>query len=217
MRAYLLGVCCLAVLSCREIQSIVPPVTVQGYQLNGTVTTSNGIPLDSVDVTLYYTYVLFGRSPIDTQTVYVDDSTKFVDISVYTTRNVFVRRLFFGFRNVGPVPRFRWNGTDDNGNLVPSAEYIVRYTIDTAVVKQSPVLINGNSTASTDGSGQFTILNDHLPIGLVVDVYDLSGNYLETDRVLSRVILEFNKSNLHAVYSIEVIHNQITSRVFTLP
>jgi hypothetical protein len=208
--------CCLVTLSCREIQPVLPPVTVHGYQINGTVSTSNGIPLDSVDVRLYYRYQLFSTSPIDTQTVYVADSTKILDISVYTVNNVFVRNLFFGFRRIGVVPRARWDGVDDDGKAVPSGKYIIRYVVDTAIVKQSATVVEGHSTAMSDATGRFTITNDHFPIGDIFDFYDSQGAYVESDMIISNVDLELRKSNLYETYPVELINNQITSGVFIL-
>lgn len=216
MRLRYIGICCVIFFSCREIQPFNPPAVISGYQITGTVTTSNGIALDSVDIRLYFNYAHYDDSPIDTQRVYVTDPTHIVDISVYNTQNMYIRNLFLGFRSAGVVPRAYWNGNDQNGKPAASGMYTIRYVIDTAVVKQSAVVIDGRSTATTDAAGNFTISNTHLPVGQIIDMYDSSGIYIATNRVLSNVILEFNKLNLHAVYEVVLQHNQISTGVFTL-
>ena len=69
MRYVLVGMLSVAALKCREIQPLTPVVTVHGYQINGTVSTPNGVPLAGVEVILYYNYVFADPSPADTQAV----------------------------------------------------------------------------------------------------------------------------------------------------
>ncbi len=216
MRLWYIGICCIICFSCREIQPFTPPAVINGYQITGNVTTANGIALDSVDIRLYFNFAHYTNSPIDTQRVYVTDPSKTLDISVYDPKNVYIRNLFLGFRPVGIVPRAYWNGLDQYGKPAPSGSYNIRYVIDTAVVKQSAVIIDGHSTATTDAFGNFTITNEHFPVGQIIDRYDSAGAYIATDRILSNVILEFNKFNLHAVYEIELEPNQISTGAFVL-
>ncbi|MBI4548845.1 MAG: hypothetical protein HY707_12755 [Ignavibacteriae bacterium] len=208
---------CLAIVSCRDIQPFEAELTVKGYQINGTVTTENGVPLDSVQVILYYNYNLMGTTPIDTVQVYLTDLTQVVDVAVYTPRFEFVRQLCLNcLDTVGPVPRFQWNGRDNSGRMCPSGKYLIRYVIDNVIVKDSPLILEGRTTAMTDADGRFTITNDRLPIGEVVDRYDSNDQYLGTFEVTPTVELLFNKFALYVPYSLIVTKDRITTGVFTL-
>ena len=216
MRLFVLGICCLFVNSCREIQPVTPSVTISGYQITGTVISSNGTVLDSVAVKLSYDYQLFGNVKTDTQTVYVSDPAKIVDVSVYNSKNIFVRNLYFGTHSVGVVPRAFWNELDDHGQLVPSGKYNIRYIIDGTIIKQSPVIIDGNLTTITNSSGNFTITNDYLPVGEIFDYYDSVGVYQITRQVQPYIILEFTKFNLSGTYAVYVRDNQIINAEFII-
>jgi hypothetical protein len=185
--------------------------------LNGTVTSPNGIPLDSVGVRLYYSYDIVSYDPIDTQQVIVTDSTRIVDVSVYTPDHVFVKQLYFNYRPRGPVPHFLWDERDQTGAPVSSGEYLIRYAIDTTVVKYSVVVIDGHTTATTDGFGRFTITAQHLPVGTVFDAYTQLNAYDVTLRVRAQVDLFLYKGALNAPYpSVLLKKDQITTAGFTL-
>ena len=215
MRYVLCGIFSLVFLRCRDVQPFGSPTPVQGYQINGTVSNTSGVPIDSVDVILDY-YGQPQAVPFDTQRVVLTDSTLFVDISVYTPQNVYLRRLFGGFRSVGILPRLHWDGLDDAGKPVPSGKYIVRYTLGSEIAKQIPTLIFLRSTAMTDGGGHFTITNDHLPIGDLFDFYDNTGAYVETIQIVSNVILDFKKLTLDKTYDVRLKKNHITTENFIL-
>ena len=208
---------CVALASCRDVQPSQTSSVIQGFQLDGTVTSANGIPLDSVSVRLYYDFHDFGNDPVDTQQVVVTDSTRIVDVSVYTPKLVFIRQLFFNYRRTGPVPRFTWDQRDQHGALVPSGEYWIRYAIDTAVVKYSVVVIDGRITALTDRLGHFVIPGEHLPVGTVFDAYTPENVYDATVRVGSDVGLILFKAGLQVEYPyVQLKKNQITTALFTL-
>jgi hypothetical protein len=215
VRYVLCGILSLSALRCREIQPFGNPTPVQGYQINGTVSSSGGVPIDGVDVILDY-YAEPETVPVDTQHVVLADSTLFVDISVYTPQNVFLRRLFGGFRLPGVVPRAQWDGLDVDGRRVPSGKYFIRYTVGSEIVKQVPTIIYFHSTAMTDPGGHFTITNDHLPIGELFDIYDTTGAYVETIRIVPDVILDFKKLSLDKTYDLLLTKNQITTGNFIL-
>jgi hypothetical protein len=217
VRYLLLCVPCSVLVSCRDIEPFQTSTPIQGYQLNGTVTSANGIPLDSVSVRLYYDYDIISYDPIDTQQVIVTDSTRIVDVAVYTPALVFVRQLFFNYLHTGPVRHFLWDERDEHGATVPSGEYLIRYAIDTAVVKFSVVVIEGHVTAVTDGLGHFVIRGDRLPVGTVFDSYTTQNAYDMTLRVRPDVGLVLLKAAKRADYpSIQLKKDQITTAGFTL-
>jgi hypothetical protein len=216
VRYVLVGMLGVVALRCRDIQPVTSSSTVQGYQLNGTFITSDGIPIDNADVILSYKYVPVDTTATDTQSVVLVDSLLFVDISVYTVHNVYIRRLFDGFRSPGVIPRARWDGFDNDGNLVPSGKYLIRYTLGPTIAKEAPVLIDGHKTTATDANGQFIITKDNFPIGDVFDIYNNDGTYYKTVQVLSTVDLEFKKLALDTVFSVTLTKDQITNEVFTI-
>ena len=216
MRCTVLVLFCVFGLSCRDVQPVEQAATIEGYQLHGTVTAANGAPLDSVEVRLYYIYNVVQQTPIDTQLVVVTDSTKILDISVYTLTYRFIRELYFGYRRTGVIPRFRWDGRDTEGVPVPSGKYFIRYLIDTVVVKYSPVVVDGNPTAFTDASGHFTIRNDSFPIRELFDLYNAENLYIGTYEVLPVIDLEFRKLNLRRTYRVELTRDRATPGMFTL-
>jgi hypothetical protein len=216
-RYVLLGILCTTALACRDILPFTDESSIQGYQLNGAVTTPNGVPIDSVDVSLYYDYDFISDTPVDTLRVVVTKPLSFVDIAVYTSDLKFVRQLFFDYRTTGVVPRAHWNGRDMNGRIVPSGKYLVRYAVDTAIVKYSPVIIEGKVTASTDAKGLFTLTPDRFPIGDVVDLYDVSDVYIGTYSVSSSVDIELQKLTLRRVYTdVGMEKNKITTKSFII-
>ncbi len=203
--------------SCREILPVQTTSSAVGYQFDGIVTTASGLAFPGVQVRLYYEYQLVSETQTDTIPVIVRDSTRIVDIAVYTPRYAFVRELFLGYRPVGPVPRALWDGLDASGNSVPSGEYLIRYVVDTAIVKYSPVIVDGHTSAVTDANGRFVIPNDRLPVGAVADFYDLDGTFAGAFEVLPVIDLVFIKEALSSIYqSITITNNQITTGAFTL-
>ena len=161
-QAVLIGLCAL-LFSCRDIQPFQTTSSIQGYQLDGTVTSPNGIPLDSVVVRLFYNYDVVSDTPIDTQKVIVTDPNKIVDVAVYTPDYAFVRQLFLNYLPRGSVPHFLWDGRDLHGAIAPSGEYLVRYAIDSVIFKYSIVVVGGNVSATTDPLGHFVLTGDRLP------------------------------------------------------
>ena len=74
MRLFITGCFICVSLSCREVQPFESVQTIGGYQLDGEVTTSIGVPVEGVDVRLYFNYQYISDAPGDTQTVYVRDA-----------------------------------------------------------------------------------------------------------------------------------------------
>jgi hypothetical protein len=204
--------------SCREVLPLEISSPITGYQLDGTVTTSNGVPVSGVEVVLYYEKDLTGTQPTDTASVVVRDPTKPVDVAVYTEKLQFVRQLFLGYKPAGVLPPMLWNGTDKNGAPVPSGKYVIRYVVDTAIVKFSPVLVEGHTTTVTDQLGHFTLNADRLPIGETFDLYSSTNAYVGTYQVVPSVdIILRTASSRMAYLTIDLLLNQVTSKVFILP
>lgn len=217
MRWCTIGMFAVLLSSCREIQPLDSRSAIQGYQLEGTVTSSNGIPVDGVDVRLYYSYQYISATRVDTQIVRVTDPTRPVGVSVYSSNFNFVRELFLGYMPVGVVPRWPWDGNDQNGNPVPSGKYLVRYSVDTAIVKFSPVIVEGHITVKSDAAGEFILNSRFLPIGERFDLYDQFEQFAGAYQVLPRIHLTLRKGNVHATYrDIPLTRNTITRNVFTI-
>lgn len=188
MRYALLGLLCLIIISCRELEPLTGSQVIDGYQIDGRVTTVNGVPIDSVEVKLYYYYTYFSSTPIDTIPVVVTDSLKVVDISVVDRKFRFIRTIFFGlWGRTGIIPRIYWNGRDLNNQPVLSGLYYIQYIVDTVLVKSSPVIVDGHVTAITDNRGRFSIVNYNLPIGSVFDVYNDDDSFYGVMKVLPKV------------------------------
>ena len=212
----IIGCLCLALIGCREIQPFETISATQGYQIKGKVTNASGVPLDSVRVRLYFNLNLVGTTPIDAQAVIVTEPVSIVQITVYTPDYVFVRQIFSDHLTRGPVPRARWDGNDQKGAPVASGKYLIRYVIDTTIVKDSPVLVDGHLMGVTDALGRFTITPDRLPVAEMFDRYFSDNTYNGTFQVQPTVGLDFRKSFFHQAYSLELQKDKITSAVFIL-
>ena len=206
----------MCALSCREIQPFEAPLSVPGYEFNGTVTTANGVPLDSVEVRLFYKTALVRETPIDTQGVVVTDPSRIVYIAVYTEHNQYIRQLFFGYRSPGLLPRFHWDEQDDSGHFVPSGKYLIRYVYNATIVKEVSHLAEGHRTAMSNNFGEFRIANDHFPIGELFDFYEDEGTYYGTFEVLSQVRLVLSRGTLQSSYLVGMEKNKITRGAFIL-
>jgi hypothetical protein len=213
VRVALLGILSLVLSSCRDIEPVNSVAAVTGYQFAGLLTTPDGAPVQGASVRVYFYYDTH-TGPIDTIAVVVTDTTKAVDVSVYTVSYRFVRTLFFGYRHSGPVPRFIWNGLDEKAAQMPSGKYYIGYQVGDSLVKFSPVLLDGEISATTDGLGQFRLTN--LPVGELFDVYHLDGSYDTTLSVAPAIDLVFQKQGRQVPYiDIPLLDNKITTGAFT--
>jgi len=177
-------------LSCREILPVEPEEITDGYLIKGTITNQSGTPLENVDVKLFYETNWFSNAPSDTNTAVVTDTGKIVAVEVVTLKNIVVKKLFYGKRPLGPIPTYLWDGYNDNGGLVAAGYYLIRYKLDTVVLKESPVVIDGTLIARTDYDGRFMIANESLPVGKIFDEYDDQDKYIRTLSIAQTVILE---------------------------
>lgn len=217
MRAALLPILCGVALSCREVLPVEADVVINGYQLDGTVTTTDGMPLDSVSVVLYYSCMPVSLSPLDTIQVNVTDSTKIVYVAVFDVNNSRVRKLYQRYRHPGPVPRFSWDERDDGGQFVPSGKYWIEYVYGDTLVKAVPYLAEGHVTTMTNSIGEFTIPTERLPVGELFDFYNDDGSYDATYQVFPQIDLVFRRSTSRSlVYEVPLDHNRVSHGVFKL-
>jgi hypothetical protein len=176
-------------LSCREILPVEQEENITGYQINGSVTNQSGNLIPNVIVLLYYDEQKISYTQTDTTVVFVTDTNQVVTIQVFSIKNILVRTLFLNKMTIGHVPRFSWDGLNDKGVEVPSGLYLIQYKIDTAVVKESPVVIDGIISARTDTDGHFVIPNEYLPVNKTYDKY-LQDTFQGVYLIGSSVVLE---------------------------
>jgi hypothetical protein len=216
VRLFAAGICCFLLLSCREIRQFQPIDIISGYELQGEVTSKNGIPLDSVSVRLYYTYDYLGPQQLDTIPVIITDSTKIVFVAVYSKAGAYVQTLYFNFHSPGILPTYLWDGRGEGGEPVPSGEYVIVYSYGSTVVKQVPVIADGNVTATTDRNGNFTLPNSCFPVGGVFGMYADNGEYVGAFRVLQDVEIVLRRGEVvSAPFDVTMTKDLITRRVFT--
>jgi hypothetical protein len=199
-----------AFLSCREILPVEGEEKTDGYLIKGIVTNQSGTPLENVDIKLYYETNWYSNSPTDTIVAVVTDTTKFVTVEVVSNKNVLVKKLFTAKLPFGPIPRPFWDGTDIIGRSVVPGLYTMRYLLDTLILKESPVIVDGTLTARTDADGLFLITNDNLPIGKIIDEYDNQNKYLRTVTISSSVILELFYGIASKVGRVELTKDVVT-------
>ncbi len=216
MRLCTLGILSLVTLSCRDIQPPTTPPIISGFQLNGVFSLASGVPIEGASVRLYLDYEDAGTGQTDTVQVVVTDSTKPVDVSVYTSKLFFVKTLFLGRRSPGPIPRYFWNGYDEHGVLQPSGRYLIGYQIGDSVYKFSPFLLNGQITATTNNLGEFIIHSENLPVDAIIDRYDPSGVYLATLHLLPSVEVDFEKGTERTdVFIVPLSRDRVTFASFS--
>jgi len=209
---------CFAAVSCREIEPYYDPEYVQGYQVSGILTSSNGIPIDSAGVQLNYYFRYYSDEPVDTAEAIVNDSSQFIDVSVYTKEHVFLKTLYSGRAGfTGPIPYVYWDGKDSQGVSMPSGKYLLRYEIDSVFIKYSTTILQGQISAVTDSWGRFVIPNEYLPVGEIFNIYYLSGQYYITYQVEPRIALVFIRGDKRTdYYTVELQKDKITTGAFTL-
>ncbi|MBA4311558.1 MAG: hypothetical protein C0417_02900 [Chlorobiaceae bacterium] len=218
MRSFILISISLLVFSCRDIESPSELGNINGYEVRGKVATTNGIPIESVQVSLYYYYEYISDKQLDTVEIIITDTMQVLDITVLSNKLKEVRKIFSGrWKTLGPVQHIYWNGRDDNNNPVPSGLYYMVFTLDSVVVKQNNMIIEGHGTTVTDYYGRFILPNENLPVGAVFDAYSDDGNFYGVLKVEPKIALILNKRQSVATYeSIQLMKNTITSLVLTL-
>jgi len=218
VRYVVAGLLCVITLSCREIEPYTESSSTTDYQFNGIVMDSSGIAIQDLAVSLYYYYDSVAALPTDTQQVIVTDSMKVVDITVFTLEHDFISTIFLGFwHRTGPIQRIWWDGLDWMYRPVGSGMYLIRYYIDTAVVKYSPVVLDGRRTDTTDRRGRFTIEYNNLPIGKQFDYYDSTGSFKAVYKILPMIKLKLQFPDRSAMYdSVKLFKDRVTNGTFIL-
>jgi hypothetical protein len=208
----------LLVFSCRDIESPSELGNINGYEVRGRVATKNGIPIDSVQVSLFYYYDYIGNQQLDTVEIIITDTMQVLDVTVFTNKFKEVRKIFSGrWKKLGPVQHIYWNGRDDNNNPAPSGLYYMIFTLDSAVIKRNNMIIEGNVTTVTDYYGRFTLPNETLPVGAVFDAYNDDGSFYGVLKIEPKIALSLNKRQSVATYeSIQLTKNTITSLALIL-
>jgi hypothetical protein len=213
VRLFLFGILCATILSCREYHSFNAPVSVEGYQINGKVTSTNGVALDEVTVRVYYNLTKTRTTPLDTINYLVADSTKHLKVDVYDARERFIQNLYLAFAETGPLPRIFF---DAPGDTFQSGKYLIKYQYDNRILKTVPVLIEGKITATSDYKGEFILEHDALPVGEEFDMYDSNRHFVGVYRVEKNIDLSLKKESKRGEYSIVVLKDFITKRTFTI-
>jgi hypothetical protein len=212
-----LGLCCLLFFSCREVLPVQVSQPIQGYRLEGTVTSLNGVTLSDVHVRLFYNYDYVGSQPVDTQVVRITNQNDIVDVAVYTPAGQLIRQLDLSTHAPGPLARFWWDGKDGFGADVPSGKYLIRYTVAGVIVKNTTVVVDGRFSAMTDSAGHFTLGPDRLPVGAVFDGFFSDRTYDATYAVNAMIDLIIQKASLQKLYSrIPLKENSITTIALSL-
>lgn len=201
--------------SCREILPVEQEENFTGYQINGNVTNQSGTPIPNVIVMLYYDEQKISNTQTDTTVAFVTDTNQIVTIQVFSIKEILVRTLFTNKMRIGPVPRFSWDGLNNDGVKVSSGFYLIRYKIDMAVVKESPVVIDGNMSARTDSDGRFVIPNEHLPVNKTYDKYS-QDTFLGTFLIGSTVVLDLISGTTVKTGRVYLKKDQITKVSITM-
>ena len=207
--------------SCREVQPYEPESPpVNGYELQGRVTSANGVAIESVAVSLDYSFDKISDQSLDTIPFVEPNPPRTIGVYAYDYLGHQVRQIFLGTKPPGPVTGVNWSGIDDHGQPVPSGKYTVEYSfpLDNIVVKRVPVLIRRTVTAYTDRNGNFTIQNHNLPIGENFDIYDyrVAPPFLGAYHISETVYLLFQRSTLSRSATASLQVNNVYHGAYTL-
>lgn len=206
----------LALINCREIILFENEENITGYQINGMVSTASGSPIESVKVYLSYENIKISSTPLDTFDLYISDPNINVVVNVHNISDEFIVNIFSGKLPVGPVQRFKWNGELDSVNYAPSGYYKIRVYFNNQIVKEYPIIVEGNLTAISNKKGEFFIYNKNLPVGKLFDKYDHLNRYLGTFKILESVLLELEYRSFIKRGYVNLTYNKITKVNVTL-
>lgn len=202
--------------SCREIIHVEEIKKISGYQIDGLVTNAGGTPLENVSIYLYYETFKISNTPIDTVEAVVSDSNSIVSFTVVDINGKTVKTLFTGKLQVGLIPRVTWDGYITNNIKAQSGYYIIRIIIDTVIVKESPIIIDGSLYTKTNKEGGFTILNQNLPVGKIFDKYNSQNKYIGTYSVAPSVFLEVHYNSIKKTGRVNLKKDLITKVNITI-
>ncbi len=192
-------------------------VPIQGYRIEGSVISSDGVPVTNVAVKVLYYYRKVSYSPMDTARIFIADTTKSMQVTVVTPTLTHVKFLYSGYPSAGVFPRQIWNELTDSGESVPSGKYLIRYSYGGSVVKVTPYIVENTVTTWTDAEGAFVLDNTALPIEERFDIYDQAAphSFIGAYEIRPLVRLVFIKYGDTMWQEFEVQKNKLTRRVFT--
>lgn len=220
MRVFYLILIPAVLLSCRDLESPSDLGGVEGYELRGKVVTKNGLPLEEVQVSLYYYYQYISDRKLDTVQIVITDTSQILEVTVLKPDLSPVRKLFLGkWRTLGPLQQIYWNGRDDENRPMPSGLYYMDFRLDSLFIKRNSLVIEGNVTAVSDIYGRFTVRNQNLPVGVIFDAYRDDGSFngvFKLEPEIALVLRSAEGGNSATYESIRLTKNIATSVALTM-
>ena len=142
---------------------ILENTSINGYEVQGTVTDQVGNPIPNVKVLLGYTAELIYPDSAATRRYFVQDPSVPVQAVVADWSNQAIRILtplqnFYGWYEI------HWDGIDSTGSVPPSGIYYVEYLVGGTIKFSYNQLVSGGKVATTDARGRYTIPIQYLPI-----------------------------------------------------
>lgn len=177
-------------------------VPIDGYRIECTIVDGLDQPMEGIDILLYYDTIYVSNTPVPNRAFVVPSPGQFVTINVYDAEGALVRNLY------GDVPSSTqlyvpWDKRTNDGTLVGSGLYTVRYLIGSEIRHSYEITLHGLVTAETDSNGTFMIDNRNLPLNhSPAPFYDDSDSFAGYYEILDWVYLEFVVAN--ALFSIPV-------------
>jgi hypothetical protein len=137
--------------------------SINGYEVQGTITDQVGNPIPNVTVLLDYTADVIPRDSAATRRYFVQDPSVPIQAVVADWSNQVIRILtppqnFYGWYEV------RWDGADSTGSVPPSGIYYVEYLVGGIIKFSYSQLVSGGKVATTDAGGRYTIPIQYLPL-----------------------------------------------------
>lgn len=200
----------IAFFGCRDLSLNNGGGTIDGYMIEGTILDGLHQPIDSIDIVLYYGVEFVSSSPVPERSYTIENPGDFVTINVYDSEERVVRNLYSGTPS-GSTLYVPWNKRHNNGSLVKSGVYTVRYLVGGSPRHSYVAVVDGHITGRTDVDGIFTIGNENLPVGYFpAPLYSQSDAFLGNYRIQNWVYLEFTIAGTLYTYSIALEQDAIT-------
>lgn len=159
------GLCfMLAVAGCEREIPVLSNGDASGYRIEGIITDGQGRAIVGVQVKLYYQFEYVDSKPAASKEYFVSEQNQVVTVRVFDLNDNPRRTISTSLYQPGPII-VQWDKRDDQGRLVPSGVYYVRYIVRGETKYSYPVTVTGAITAVTDGSGHYAIPSENLPVG----------------------------------------------------
>jgi hypothetical protein len=148
---------------CERQIPILENASINGYQIQGTVTDQIGNPVPNVSVFLDYTGDVVYTDTGATRRFFVPNPAVPVQAVVENWNNQVIRVLtplqnYYGWYQV------LWDGNDSTGSAAPSGIYYVEYLVGGSIKFSYNQLVSGGKVATTDALGQYTVPIQYLPV-----------------------------------------------------